>query len=77
MNNQGNLACAIRGPIVMITIGTLIAFDTFDGYSFSRTWPVIIIVFGLLKLFERVAASPAQPDQPQPPSPPAGTGVSL
>ncbi len=69
MNNRGNLASAIRGPILMITIGTLIAFDTFDGYSFTRTWPIIIIVFGLLKLFERVSAG-------QPPAPPAGTGVS-
>ena len=42
MNNSGNLARAIRGPILLITIGSLIAFDTFDGYSFTRTWPVII-----------------------------------
>jgi hypothetical protein len=64
MNNRGTLARAIRGPILLITIGSLIAFDTFDGYSFSRTWPVIIIVLGILKLFERMTDHPAEPPQP-------------
>jgi hypothetical protein len=70
MNNSAAIARAIRGPILLITIGSLIAFDTFDGYSFSRTWPVIIIVLGLLKLFERMA------DRPAGPPPQAGTGVA-
>jgi len=55
---------------MLITIGSLIAFDTFDGYSFARTWPVIIIVLGVLKLFERMTADhPAEPPQ-------SGTGVA-
>ena len=73
MNNRGTLARAIRGPILLITIGSLIAFDTFDGYSFSRTWPVIIIVLGVLKLFERMTDRPAEPPQT---GAPAGTGVA-
>ena len=64
MNNNGHLARAIRGPILLITIGSLIAFDTFDGYSFTRTWPVIIIVLGILKLFERMTDRPQDPAQP-------------
>lgn len=73
MNNRGTLATAIRGPILLITIGSLIAFDTFDGYSFARTWPVIIIVLGILKLLERMADPPREP---APPGPHAGTGVT-
>ena len=33
MNNNGHLARAIRGPILLITIGSLIAFDTLDRKS--------------------------------------------
>lgn len=73
MNNRGTLARAIRGPILLITIGSLFAFDTFDGYSFSRTWPVIIIVLGILKLFERMTDRPPEPPQP---SAPAGPEVT-
>lgn len=52
------LARAIRGPIVLITIGTLFAIDHFGSFSFNRTWPVLIIVIGLMKLIERSGASP-------------------
>jgi hypothetical protein len=48
---------AIRGPIVMITLGLLFAVDRLGGYDFSRTWPVLIIVFGILTLFERSSRS--------------------
>lgn len=73
MNNSGTLARAIRGPILLITIGSLIAFDTFDGYSFARTWPVVIIMLGILKLFERMTDRPTEPPQP---GIHTGTGVS-
>jgi len=45
--------CAIRGPILMITLGTLLAVDQLGSFSFGRTWPVLLIVFGLFKLAER------------------------
>jgi hypothetical protein len=51
--NSSNLMCAIRGPIMLITVGTLFAVDHFGPYPFWRTWPVLIIVYGLLKLLER------------------------
>lgn len=53
---NANLARAIRGPIILITLGILFAIDHFGSISFSRTWPVLIIVIGLLKLFERAGA---------------------
>ena len=67
MNNRGALfAQAIRGPILLITIGVLFAMHQAGVLQFSRTWPLIIIMIGVLKLIERLAipkplASPAPP----------------
>lgn len=44
---------AIRGPILLITLGTLFAIDHVGPYAFSTTWPSLLIVIGLLKLLER------------------------
>ena len=44
---------AIRGPILLITLGVLVAVDHFGVYSFGRTWPLLLIVFGLLILIEK------------------------
>lgn len=45
--------CAIQGPVLMITLGVLMALDQFGSLSFGRTWPVLLIVFGLFKLMAR------------------------
>ena len=66
----GGLMCAIRGPIMLITIGTLFAIDNAGGFPFYRTWPVLIIVFGFLKLLERAVMRPAAY------VPPAGGGMA-
>ncbi|WP_031495583.1 hypothetical protein [Bryobacter aggregatus] len=52
MQNSVSLLCAVRGPLMLITLGTLMAIDHAGGVRFSRTWPVLIIIFGLLKLGE-------------------------
>ena len=44
---------AIRGPVLMMTLGIVLAIDHFGNYGFSRTWPVLIIVIGVMKLLER------------------------
>ena len=49
----GTLIQAIRGPIMMITLGGLLATDSLGGPTWSHTWPVMLIVYGLLKLAER------------------------
>jgi hypothetical protein len=49
-----DLIRAVRGPIVMITLGVLAALDQAGGVSFWRTWPALLIVGGLLALAERV-----------------------
>jgi hypothetical protein len=55
---SGNFLCAIRGPILMITLGVLLAIDQMGTLSFGRTWPVLLILFGLFKLAERGGTRP-------------------
>ena len=61
MNTANNLVLAVRGPIILITIGTLFALDHFTPYSFMQTWPVLLIVIGLLTLAGRAARSGPTP----------------
>ncbi len=52
-----SLMRAVRGPILLITIGTLFAIDHVGPYSFSTTWPALLIVIGVMKLMERATSS--------------------
>jgi hypothetical protein len=61
MNDASAFLQAIRGPLMLITLGALVAIDYSGIYGFWRTWPILIIVFGLLKLLERAAAKPVPP----------------
>lgn len=64
MNEQSQyLIRAVRGPITLITIGVLFTIDRFTQYHFSQTWPVLLIVLGLLQLLggrRRVYTAPPQ-----------------
>jgi hypothetical protein len=60
-----SLVSAIRGPITLITVGVLFALNNFTPYQFHQTWPVLLIVFGLLTLLRRSV-------EPVPPVGPAG-----
>jgi hypothetical protein len=74
MNNKAALyAQAIRGPIVLIAIGVLFAVHQAGVLPFSRTWPLLIIVVGVMKLIERWNTSrPRSAPPPFPPPPPGG-----
>ena len=50
---NGNLISAMRGPVMLILLGILMAVDQMGAYSFGRTWPALLIVFGIFKLAER------------------------
>ena len=45
---------AIRGPVLLIALGALLALDQMDRQSFARTWPILLILFGVFKLAERL-----------------------
>ncbi len=64
-DSYGYGARAFRGPIMIITVGILFALNNFTPYSFGETWPVLIIVAGLISLLGRSVAPPPQPP-PQP-----------
>jgi hypothetical protein len=72
-DHSAYLMRAITGPIVLITIGVLFAFDRFTEFRFSQTWPALLIVVGLLKLlgggrswYGRVPPPQAPPTPPPP-----------
>ena len=76
-------SCTIRGfvgPAVVITVGVLLLFNQVAGghFYFGSTWPVILIVIGLLHLGSALASreghvsAPVDPVRaPAPPTPPA------
>jgi hypothetical protein len=71
--NSYQIIRAIRGPITLITLGVLFALQNFTRFGFDQTWPVLLIVFGLLSLMQRGAAPPRPPQMPpMPPPPPRG-----
>jgi len=80
MANQSRCSCArctcrgLMGPAILITLGVLFLLDMWRGdsyFSFSHTWPVILLVIGALKLVESTAstaghgANPPAPGQSQ------------
>ena len=70
MENSGSVVRAIRGPICLITIGVLFALNNFTRWRFDQTWPVLLIVFGLLSILRRGVEPPPVPRPPIPPVPP-------
>ncbi len=61
-SSSSSIFCAIRGPILLMAVGVLFWLDHTTVYGFFRTWPVLLILLGLLKLLERVSQG-----QPAPP----------
>jgi B-box zinc finger/Domain of unknown function (DUF5668) len=71
------LFSALRGSVWVILVGVMFLLSTFDILSWGRSWPLFIIVAGLMTIFEKVsynnaAASmpvyPTAPPVPQAPS---------
>jgi len=79
---QYRLFAALRGSIWVILVGVLFLLDSFDILSWGHSWPLFIIVAGLMAVFQRVsynsAATVAYP-YPTPPTapPPAAPGTSI
>jgi len=75
------LRCSSRwlmGPAVLITIGVLFLLQQMHIFNFGRTFPVLLIVIGLVKIAQRSAPDTGHiqppphypPGMPVPPSPP-------
>ena len=63
---------ALQAPLMLITIGALFALDQMlNMWSFGQTWPVILIVLGLVKVFQRLASDAGHGTRRDAPFPPA------
>ena len=64
----------LMGPAVLVTLGTLFLLESMNGPRFGRTWPVLLLVIGLVKLLHggysrHASLAPAQPAAPENPQP--------
>ncbi|MGC2194664.1 MAG: B-box zinc finger protein [Terriglobales bacterium] len=62
----------ILWPAIMVTVGTLFLLDNLHGPGFERTWPLILLVIGAVKLLQSNASETGHIGGPPilPPSPP-------
>lgn len=40
----------LMGPAILVTLGVLFLLDNVSGYPFWRTWPILLIVMGAVKV---------------------------
>ena len=53
----------VMGPVVLITLGVLFLLDHVNSHlSFGRTWPVILLAIGVVKIFESMASTEGHKD---------------
>jgi hypothetical protein len=76
------LFCALRGSVWVTLVGVLFLLDSFDILSWGHSWPVLVIVGGLMILLRRASYPPAaypypNPYSTPPPAPPAPPGTSI
>jgi hypothetical protein len=85
MSTQGRCRCqsctirGLTGPAIVITIGVLFLLHETQGghFDFQNTWPVILLVIGLLQLASAFSSREGHVDSqppvpvPTPPAPPA------
>jgi hypothetical protein len=85
-NQSGyRMRCSSRGlmgPVVLVTLGVLFLLSEFHVASFHRTWPILLIMIGLVKVLggkldtggDVEVSAPPPPNSPTPPpGTPAGT----
>jgi hypothetical protein len=87
MNPRWLLVRRMRGPAFLVLFGITALLNQFDILSFGQSWPLYLILAGLIALAERAAFQPEMPPYPgtgqpsayggyQPPATPApGTSI--
>jgi hypothetical protein len=68
----------ILGPAILITLGVLILLSQAGMAQFDRTWPVILIVIGAIKILQSSASTEGHINRyamPGPPPPPPASGT--
>jgi hypothetical protein len=71
--------CKMRGimwPTIMVTLGVLFLIDNLHGPGFERTWPLILLAIGAVKLLQSNASDTGHIGGSGPgPLPPSPTGA--
>jgi Domain of unknown function (DUF5668) len=49
----------LRGPAFLLLIGVMALLSEWADFSFSKSWPLLLILAGILSLAERAALSQA------------------
>ncbi len=85
MSNRSNFSCSCRrctirslmGPAAIITVGVLFLLQqTHSGnFNFGRTWPVIMVVLGVISLASALAPMDGHIAPPIPPAVTPGAPV--
>lgn len=65
--NKAQLIHALRGPVLLVTLGVLMLIHQAGWASFGQTWPALLIVFGTMWLAERANTPPPYAPPPMPP----------
>jgi hypothetical protein len=58
---------SVAGPAILVTIGALQLIDNLHGPGWDRTWPVILLVIGVIQLMERGYLGGTRLTPPAPP----------
>jgi Domain of unknown function (DUF5668) len=59
------------GPAVLVTLGVLLLLSEWHVLSFGRTWPILLIVIGAVRVLWYAAGSSGHLENPPgPPAPP-------
>jgi Domain of unknown function (DUF5668) len=77
--NQYLLLRRLRGPAILLTFGVTALLSEYGVISYGHSWPLYLIVIGILQLAERAALSQAPPVTPPmgyPPAPPPGSAIT-
>ncbi|HYK34843.1 LiaI-LiaF-like domain-containing protein [Alloacidobacterium sp.] len=59
--NQYIFLQRIQGPAMLLTFGVCALLDQWDILNFGRSWPLYLIVLGVIKLAQRAALATAAP----------------
>jgi hypothetical protein len=70
--NQYIFLQRITGPAMILTFGVTALLDEWHIMSYGKSWPLYLIVLGVIKLAQRAALANAEPPAYVPPGSPAG-----
>src|SRR5579883_84692 len=68
--NQYFFLQRITGPAMILTFGITALLDEWGILSYGKSWPLYLIVLGVLKLAQMAALAKAEPPAYPPPYPP-------